>query len=72
MSENPVLSDRDKLLGSRWRDEHGNEYRVYSIWWRAEDPELKLEYISPTRKAITLSQLQQSHVALDEEDANRG
>lgn len=54
----PRLSDG--LLGSRWRDEHGNEFEVFSVQYK-DDPEIQLAYVPPAIQQLTLSQVKETH-----------
>jgi hypothetical protein len=57
-------------LGTRWRDEQGNLYRVYGIH-ATDDARISLRYIEPTPvKTLPLSELRQSHVAIPRKEQN--
>jgi hypothetical protein len=69
MSENrealPRQCERERLLGSRWRDEHGNEYQVYAVHW-ADDPEIALQYVPPNHKKSVLSEIETTYTLVAE------
>jgi hypothetical protein len=60
----PRLSDG--LLGSRWRDEHGNEFEVFSVYYKDDDPEISLKYVPPATQQLTLSQVKETHALVRE------
>lgn len=57
--------ERDEIMGSIWRDEFGNHWRVFSAAWVGDDPDLRLHPVPPPEvKAALLSELRASCVAL--------